>query len=41
MSVRHATFAIQRKKSPSREGGTIVFVDESGFSLLPMLVRPG
>jgi hypothetical protein len=29
------------EKSPSREGGTIVFVDEAGFSLLPMLVRPG
>jgi transposase len=29
----------QVKKSPSREERTIVFVDEAGFYLLPMLVR--
>jgi transposase len=31
-------FAIQRKKA-QQEGRTIIFVDEAGFYLLPMLVR--
>src|SRR2546430_11378386 len=32
-------FCPDGKKSPRREGRTIIFVDEAGFYLLPLLVR--
>jgi hypothetical protein len=39
MSIPQGKFSVQGGKKAEQEGRTIVFVDESGFYLLPMTVR--